>query len=113
MAAGLLILLTLLPPKASIRPAKDAEPVPVVACVCSGVLERDKCWLFVLTAVGADADANADNNVNVDVDADVNAVADADVDADADDVDSSVWVEACGCRVGSVGVLVLAALPWL
>lgn len=63
----------------------------------------------MLIAVEADADANADTDVNVDVDADANV----DADADADDVVSSVWEEACGCSVGGVGVLVLAALLWL
>lgn len=79
------ILPTPLLPKASKRLAVTP---PVVASVCSGVLERDKCWLFAVTAVV------------VDTDADVN------VDGDIDDVNSSVD---CLCN-GCVGVLVLAAL---
>jgi len=76
-------------PKASKR---LAVAPPVVVCVCSGVLERDKCWLFAVTAVVTEGDAYTDADVNVDV--------------DIDDVSSSVD---CLCN-GCVGVLVLAAL---
>jgi len=79
-------------PKASKR--LPVAPPPVVACVWSGVLERDKCWLFAVTAVVADADADTDEA------ADVNA------DDASDDVSSSVD---CGCS-GCGGVLGLAEL---
>lgn len=81
--------------------------------VCSGVLERDKCWLFVVTAVEADVvvvvvDADADTDVNVR----------GDGDADVDDVSSSgvfVVVDCCsGCNDGGcVAVAAMAVLELL
>lgn len=80
--------------------------------VCSGVLERDKCWLFVVAAAEADV---ADVDVaNVDV---VNVRGDGDAEADVDDEASSsgalevVLVTDCsGCSGICVAVLVLLLL---
>lgn len=82
--------------------------------VCSGVLERDKCWLFVVTAVEAEAD------VVVDADAETEVNVKGDGDADVDDVSSSgvlVVVDCCsgcsGCVAVTMAVLeLLAALFW-
>lgn len=81
--------------------------------VCSGVLERDKCWLFVVTAV--EADANADVVVDADADTDVNVKGDG--DADFDDVSSSgvlVVVDCCsGCSDGGCVAVAMAVLELL
>lgn len=92
------------------RPRPDPVLLWLRFELCSGVLERDKCWLFELGAVVMLLGGTAPKPAAAETDADASTEVEAEAAAVDDDVGSN------GCRVAvavaeGVGVGVLAA--WL